>query len=452
MKKNKNNQNKQSRYSKRGNLPASSKIATYLLTLLMVLILVFQVVSVQAAENFTSSDANILGDKLLSGTQVSHEGSVTGDLAIVGQNAAMMGYVGGDLLAMASDLAVSGEVDSNVRSISMNLTVSGDVNKNMSSVGGTITLTNTSHIKGNLYVAGESVSLKGIVDGKTWAAGSSIVLSGTFAGDVHVESAVNGKSDTSSLTVMPGTVIEGTLYYKGNMAPVIPSDATVGKVEFTEQTAHHSKNTMEASGWKVAIRIVLTSLLLFLLALLLLKLFPGFFEKPADFIQSGIMTTAGVGVAALGVFVGGGILLFIITIISVFLFQPIIFFILMSIPFSVLLVFGYFATLPVALYIGRLVSRRMVKVISIPGVLAIGIGILTVVKVALLLLAGLPGVGGVIAFFGGLLGFVVWILGTGANVRGMKVFFQAANKGIQPVEPIPVAYDHDTSDDHLFIE
>ncbi len=401
-----------------------------MLFLFVFLLLFANSFAVFATEGTMTSADKAESDKLLQGTQVTADGTVAGDLLLLGQNVSMHGRVGGDLLGLATELSVSGTTEGNLRSISLNLTDSGTVKKNMTVFAGNANLTKESRVEGNLYLIGDGVILEGTVLGKTWVAASTVTLSGTFEGDVTVESVAHSKEKVSGLRVLPGTNIKGTLTYKGNLEPEIPEGASVGKLVFakTELSAH--KNMLEAMGWKIAVRKLLGGLLLFLLGLLLFNLFPRFFHRPAAYIGENFLATAGVGVAALGVSVGAGILLFLVAILSALFFPPVVLLILMSVPFSFMLLISFFSLLPVALWLGRMLTRSE----NIALALAAGLGTLTGLEIVLFLLSKVPVIGSVFTVLLGILGFAIWLVGTGAILKSLKLYHQAAANGAE--EPL----------------
>ena len=383
------------------------------------------------AQSRIGSGTVLEGDKVLAGTQISNEGEVKGDLVMAGQNADMQGTVGGDLLAVGSDLSVSGKIAGSLRSASGNLLMSGTVGRNLTSISGTATLTENSIVNGNLYLAGETAILQGTVMGKVWVGASAVTLSGTFNGDVTVESMQNARETKAKLIILPGTVIKGTLQYKGSVEPTIPADASIGKYSFTKAEPSLKTERKAHFGWKQIVRDLLTVLLLYLVALLLLKLFPGFFTRPARFLQEKPLAAAGVGVAALGVSVATVIMTFIFSCIAIFLFKPVVALIAFQLLTTVLVLFGAFSLLPVSLWIGNLLTRGRG---GVPGSLAAGLACLTFTRLLLTFLSGIPHIGFLFAVLLWLFGFAVWLLGVGSILRTVKQYHESAARGLPAVE------------------
>jgi hypothetical protein len=389
------------------------------------------------AESRVGAGTIFEGDKLLAGTQISNEGEIKGDLVMAGQNGDMQGTVGGDLLAVGSDLSVSGKVLGSLRSGSGNLLLSGEVGRNLTSFSGTATLTENSIVRGNLYLVGETAILQGTITGTAWVAASTVTLSGTFLGDVTVEAMQRGNDIKTNLVVMPGTVIKGTLAYHGTSESSIPSDASIGRVKFTKVAPAKETARTDVFGWKQMVRSLLTVLLLYLIGLLLLRLFSGFFARPAAYLRQNPFAVAGVGVAALGVSVAAVIMSFLFGLIAIFLFKPVVVLTVSLLLTTVIVLFGALSMLPVSLWLGNLLTRGRG---GIPGALAAGLACLTIIRLLLVFLSGLPVIGIVFAVILGLFGIAVWLLGTGAMLRTVKLYHESAARGLSMAdETLPVA-------------
>lgn len=396
----------------------------------------------QAADSRVGADIVLDGDKILGGTQVSNEGEITGDLVLAGQNASMQGIVGGDLLAVGSDLSVSGKVSGSLRSASGNLLLSGEVGRNLTSFSGTATLAENSVVNGNLYLLADSALLQGNVIGKTWVAASTVTLSGTFQGDVTIASMQKGREINTKLIVMPGAVIKGTLHYSGAAEPVLPAGASVGKMNFTKVEPANNTDRRSIFGWKQIVRSLLTVLLLYLTALLLLRMFPGFFTRPAGYLRQNPFSAAGVGIAALGVSVAAVIMSLLFAIVAIFLFKPVVILMVSLLLTTLIVILGAFSVLPVSLWIGNLLTRGRG---GVPGALATGLACLTFIRLLLAYLAGLPLVGVGFAVILGLFGFAVWLLGTGAILHTVKLYHESAARGLTPMEdPLRIPDSMDT--------
>jgi hypothetical protein len=218
---------------------------------------------------------------------------------------------------------------------------------------------------------------------------------------------------------------------------VIPAGASIGKVSFTELVPAKATARSNAFGWKQIVRNLLTVLLLYLIGLMLLRLFPGFFARPAAFLRQNAVASAGVGVAALGVSVAAVILSFLFGIIAIFLFKPVVVLTVFLLLTTLLVLFGALSLIPVSLWLGNLLTRSRG---GIPGALAAGLACLTAARLLLTFLSGLPFVGSLFAVILGLMGLAVWMFGVGSMLRTVKLYHESAARGIAMAdENLPVA-------------
>ena len=412
-----------------------------------------------------------VGDRFSAEPHLVMEGEVTGDLVATGQIVSVPGNVGGDLLVVSTELHTNGSISGNLRSVSTVLELQGHVERNISSYASRVHFTEIATVNGNVYLLADTAYLAGSVRGNLTVFAQKLELAGHFEGDVTLRGSTN--KSPLMLLLHPGTVIEGTLRYPegtvvlrnrdaagaatngtdgaagGDGGSVNGTDGAGGSVDGTAASAgtdasaaekllpapvvgaeevvpvseKQEKGWMKWTGLKWAIRQILSALLLYLTALVLFRLYPGFFAYPARFLRSRPKSVIGSGLAFFGILAAGGLLLLIAGILAALLFSPMI---VVAMVLLILVVFVFsqlLSVVPVALWLGEQLQRGRG---SIPGALATGMGVLTAIRLLLRILGSvsfLEPVASIVAVVGG---FLIWIVGTGALLQGIRLHHEKA--------------------------
>ncbi|PSP56733.1 polymer-forming cytoskeletal protein [Halobacteriales archaeon QS_1_67_19] len=296
------------------------------------------------------------------GTVVVEEGeTVDDDLTVYGGTAIIRGTVNGNLTAFTGNVYVPGEVDGDLEAFSGNVRINGTVTGNANA------------FSGNVFLA-ES----GRVGGQLQAAGGNVVVNGEVGGDVQ--------AGAGTITVGPTAVVGGDLLYDGELS--LSDEARIdGETRQESDTGGFSGPSLPS--WFGFAYGFVVHLLLGAVALLA---FPRFSRGLAGRAASTPLRSGGVG-----------LLLFLaVPILAVLLFVSVI-----GIPLGLLVLVLY----PFLLWLG-----------FVYGAYAVGAWLLSLASVRNRwagLLVGLAGasVAGLVPVVGGLLQFLVLLIGLGALGR-----------------------------------
>lgn len=383
---------------------------------LIILLLTGSVIVLAADDNPAVNTGEIHeNDFIVEGYSVTNDGTIKGDLLSVSQRLTVRGSVEGDIIAFAPDIYIGGEVGGSIRLAGTNISVSSRISRNAMLMGSSCILDNTSSVIRNAYLFGNTVKSLGTVEGDTHIYGTDITLAGVYNGDVNIRDL----AEQGSFNILPGTVINGKLTYKGKSEFHLPSYAQVQDYEFIK-TSPAPEQGRRFDVMSIIKRII-TLVVYYLFALLLFKLFPRFFVQSGKFISQKPVAAAGIGIATLGTFVGGLLLLLII----VLLVMTILDLSILGFTSLVFIFFGLvtvvFADIPVSLWLGDMIAGRTD---SIPAKLASGLIVINAAKLVFSLLGGIPGVNAL----GFLLNAAIWLLGTGAILKTLFSMLKAANQ------------------------
>lgn len=323
------------------------------LALVAVAVVVLSLFSgVAAAQETRSGETVVVGE----------DETVDGDLQAFAGTVVIQGTVDGDLTAFGGDVLIEGEVTGDAEAFAGNVRVTGDVGGEVGTAAGNVTI-------------GENASV-----GALSAAGGNVAVEGTVAGDVEAAA--------GSVSLGPGAVVEGDLTYGGELNRH-PDAEVVGSVSEESTSGPVPAPIGELPTpptWLGPLYWLLVNLVL---GAVLLAAFPRFSDAVATTARTAALKSGGVGVLAL---VGIPIALGLVAIT------------LVGIPLSIA---------------GALLFAPLLWVGSVYGRFALGAWLLALADaenrwVALALGLVVVALVGLIPYLGGLIEFLVLLLGLGA--------------------------------------
>lgn len=231
----------------------------------------------------TSVEKQSGDDLYAAGASVQVSKPVAGDAVLAGGSVLIAGEVARDVLAAGGSVTVTRAVADDIRAAGGSLTVTDRIGGDAIVAGGSVTLAEGSTVAGNAWAAGGVLHLSGHVRGDVEAAGGEVIIGGRIDGDANVYA--------ESLEVRSGTVVAGTLHYRGPRPASIAEDAEIGEVVFTERR-------FEGPGFSWAGGIfatLLVSISLAVCSLLLRWLMPNVCGEAAANARTQVLRSLGVG-------------------------------------------------------------------------------------------------------------------------------------------------------------
>jgi len=296
------------------------------------------------------------------GSRVVSESS-TGDKLLSGLHITVTGYTGGDVLMLAGYGQIAGEVSGDLRALAGEIFIDERVDGNVTLVASKVTVGANAFVGRNLRVYADEVVIDGRVSGDAVIQARSLSINGAVVGDVSFDS---GRAADASLAVSPGADLAGHIVHRG-------AQRSAAAAALSERYTYKSSGPAEPV-WRSALydilRLLGAAALIYLFALLLFKLAPGFSgELCVRIKKSGVRTLSR----------GSRLLLGLILLLpSLALFAALAFF---ALPGTVAAIFilaaaGTAAVLlilsfvPVALFTGSLIARKLRRP---PAIMAVGL-------------------------------------------------------------------------------
>lgn len=160
-------------------------------------------------------------DVVLAGREVEVSGTVYGDVLAVAGSARFPGTVVGDINALARSVEIDGTAYDDARVICNEATVGTFIASNLDAWCRSIRLAPGSEIGGSAGFLALECELLGTIVGDVRGVARRVTIGGYVDGDVDL-------LFSESLTLLPGTRIEGDLHYLSYEPALIPEEVSVG--------------------------------------------------------------------------------------------------------------------------------------------------------------------------------------------------------------------------------
>lgn len=289
------------------------------------------------------------------GERVEIYGIVEGDVYTSGGEVVIDGVINGDLFVGGGTVRINGVVTNNVKVGGGQIRVSGEIGGNLVAAGGDISIEDSASIGSYVVIAGGNVTTFGTIEGNTYL----------YAGNVNVNSQIDGnfEAKTGVLRIGPKTTIGGDLAITSDEKPTIDESATVvGETTIEEPVAKMPKEIKEPDVEKITqvfaqIKIVATlisAISIFIVGLILMKLFPNYMETSKDIIEKKTWRSLGFGLLGL----------FAVPLVILALFIFIVTIPLAFMTIAMYAIFIYLAKIFVIYWAGRRFFSKSTKIVS----------------------------------------------------------------------------------------
>ena len=320
----------------------------------------------------------IPGTLVAAGETVLVEGTVEGDLVAAGERVEVRGTVKGNVIAAGGRLFIGGNVDNSALLAGHVLTLEGTVKRNVYAAGANIELTDGASVLQSLFAAAEDGAVNGKIGDSLIAAMARLRLAGEVAKDIRFRG--------GRLTLSSGARVGGDLLARTRQPAQIDAGAKIGG----KTTIELIRTPSRYLTGRFYLRQLIWLLGGFLVGLVLLKVFPGFYGGAAAAVRS-IWRSLGLG---LGVLCGVPVAVIVVGIT------------LVGLPLALITVAIYLIALCLAkIFVAAWLGRQLLKTpaeadYSSLGALFLGLFILTVA--------------GDLPYIGGWIRLVVLLVGLGA--------------------------------------
>lgn len=337
----------------------------------------------QQGELAGSKNGQTSEDIYKAGGSVQIAADVEGDVVVAGGVLSIANSVAEDVLAAGGMVNITANTGDDIRAAGGAVSIIGNVGHDLAAAGGFVNLESTSTVGGQAWLAGGIVNVAGNVIHDLKVTGGQVKLMGTVGGDVEIYA--------NSIVIEPDAVIKGKLSYKAPSEAAVHASAVIeGSIERQE----FDFDNIETWGEELA-GSLLFYLSLALSAILLFLAYPQSSANVLERLEEAPFRSLGLGL----------LVLIVTPIVAILLFVSVV-----GLPLGIIALTLYFAALIVGLLVGVIwvgdVGSRFLgqmpdqsKWIRVWSIIAAAIVLLLI---------------GFIPYVGGLVFFVVLLLGIGS--------------------------------------
>lgn len=309
---------------------------------------------------YVAKDEIVGGNLYAIGNNITIDGSVSGDLIAIAQTVNVNGRIDGDIIVAAQNISVNGEVGGNIRVAGTAITLNGSVERNVNAFGSSIIFGNDSRVGWDIYAAGATLEMRGIVDGDLSGSAGRALVSGKISKNINLKMSENSLSE--GLVVSPEAIINGDIIYSSKSPAQISEKASIGGQ--VSQTLPSPKNQNQFAPWAWARIYAIFSALVVGLVLVFLgkKITPKILETLKE--------------KPLKMFLPGLILMFILPPLALVLTFTIIGIPLALIVMAWWLIATYVAKIFTAILIGQIILDKLMKKNNIPLIWSLILGVI----------------------------------------------------------------------------
>lgn len=232
----------------------------YLFLLFALLSLVIRATPAQQAGEAARIQGVHEEDVYAAGGTVDVLANVTGDVVVAGGRITVSERVSGDVMAAGGSVSIRADVSDDVRLAGGDVDLSGTVGDDAIAAGGNITLAPGATVGGRAWFSGGRIDIAGTVGRELRAAGGRIVISGRVNGDVTLRG--------SDISILDSAVIDGNLLYHSAHEAEIAAGAQISGTTTHVPVERHIGAFVAAiagAGVFILLSVVTTGAILFLL-------------------------------------------------------------------------------------------------------------------------------------------------------------------------------------------
>ncbi|MCP4391195.1 MAG: hypothetical protein GY802_23080 [Gammaproteobacteria bacterium] len=221
----------------------------------LALLIPFAVLADSDADDRIKLRGTVDDDYYAAGGIVDIDADIDGDVIVAGGELLIGNRVRGDVIAAGGTLRIRGLVDDDVRVTGGDLDIDARIGDDLAASGGLIELAATTTVGGDVWLAGGEVHMAATVNGDLRIVGGEVKLSGTVLGDVDIEA--------GEIQILDSARIEGNLKYRSPQPAVTEARVEIGG-EIDYQTGE-SKYGDRGFGLFFSITLVVASVIFYLL-------------------------------------------------------------------------------------------------------------------------------------------------------------------------------------------
>ena len=246
---------------------------------------------IRQGQDITIGSTETIEDDLYAfGTNISINGTIHGDLIAAGSNISVDGTVTGDVIAAGNSIAIRGQVGGSVRAAGNTLVVDGKVTNDLLAAGNDLTILSNGRVGRDVIVGATTATVSGQIGRDLQAGGANVKIDGGVGGNIV--------ATTDRLQLTERATVGGSLKYTSkNEAQIANASSVKGSIE--RQVPESGRAPLVTGPAALVVEWLKGLIGLLILGILVVFFFPSFSRRAGEALVHSPWLTLAIGALVL---------------------------------------------------------------------------------------------------------------------------------------------------------
>jgi cytoskeletal protein CcmA (bactofilin family) len=242
---------------------------------------------IRQGQDITIGTSDTIEDDLYAfGSNIAINGTIRGDLVATGNNISIDGNVTGSVIAAGNSIAIRGQVGGSVRAVGNTIVLDGKVANDLVVAGNELTILSNGRIGRDAIVAAATTTISGQIGRDLQVGGANVKIDGVVGGNV------TATIDRLQITDR-GTVGGSLKYTSKNEAQIANASSVKGSIE--RQTPDNGRVPLFTGTTALVVEWLKGLIGLLILGILVVFFFPGFSRRAGEALVRSPWLTLAIG-------------------------------------------------------------------------------------------------------------------------------------------------------------
>jgi cytoskeletal protein CcmA (bactofilin family) len=242
---------------------------------------------IRQGQDITIGTSDTIEDDLYAfGSNIAINGTIRGDLVATGNNISIDGNVTGSVIAAGNSIAIRGQVGGSVRAVGNTIVLDGKVANDLVAAGNELTILSNGRIGRDAIVAAATTTISGQIGRDLQVGGANVKIDGVVGGNV------TATIDRLQITDR-GTVGGSLKYTSRNEAQIANASSVKGSIE--RQAPDNGRAPLFTGTTALVVEWLKGLIGLLILGILVVFFFPGFSRRAGEALVRSPWLTLAIG-------------------------------------------------------------------------------------------------------------------------------------------------------------
>jgi cytoskeletal protein CcmA (bactofilin family) len=242
---------------------------------------------IRQGQDITIGTSDTIEDDLYAfGSNIAINGTIRGDLVATGNNISIDGNVTGSVIAAGNSIAIRGQVGGSVRAVGNTIVLDGKVANDLVAAGNELTILSNGRIGRDAIVAAATTTISGQIGRDLQVGGANVKIDGVVGGNVT--------ATIDRLQITDHGTVGGSLKYTSrNEAQIANASSVKGSIE--RQTPDNGRAPLFTGTTALVVEWLKGLIGLLILGILVVFFFPGFSRRAGEALVRSPWLTLAIG-------------------------------------------------------------------------------------------------------------------------------------------------------------